>query len=115
MPILQQHSTTNGSLELLDPAVLARVGGLDLIARTVVEGFLGGMHKAPTFGSTTDFAEHRAYLPGDDPRRVDWRLFARSDRLYVKEYEADTNTNISVLLDTSRSMAWTGAPKRLTR
>lgn len=89
---------------LLDPAVLARLGTLDLIARAVVDGFLGGLHRAPAFGATTDFAEHRAYMPGDDPRRVDWRLYGRTDRLHVKEYEADTNTSVAVLLDVSRSM-----------
>jgi uncharacterized protein (DUF58 family) len=91
---------------LLDPAVLARIGGLDLVARTVVNGFVGGLHRAPTFGSTTDFAEHRAYMAGDDTRRVDWRLFARTDRLHVKEFEADTNTSVAVLLDMSRSMSF---------
>lgn len=89
---------------LLDPAVLARLGTLDLIARSVVDGLLGGLHRAPAFGATTDFAEHRAYLPGDDPRRVDWRLYGRTDRLHVREYEADTNTSVTVLLDVSRSM-----------
>lgn len=100
---------------LLDPAVLGRIGGLELLARTVVDGFLGGMHRSPAFGSTTDFAEHRSYLPGDDPRRVDWRLFARSDRLHVKEFEADANASVGVLLDVSRSMDWRGAPDRLTK
>jgi uncharacterized protein (DUF58 family) len=106
---------TKSDLELLDPAVLSRIGGLELIARSVVDGFLGGVHRAPTFGATTDFAEHRGYMPGDDPRRVDWRLFARSDRLHVKEYEADSNANVVVLLDVSRSMDWTGSPGRLTK
>ena len=99
---------------LLDPTVLARIGRLDLVARTVVDGFMGGLHRSPNFGSTTDFAEHRTYMPGDDPRRVDWRLFARSERLYVKEFEADTNTNVAVLVDISRSMSFAG-PGRVSK
>ena len=92
----------------LDPAVLARIGSLDLIARTVVSGFVSGLHRSPALGATTDFAEHRGYMPGDDTRRVDWRLYARTDRLHVKEFEADTNTGVAVLLDVSRSMDFTG-------
>ncbi len=90
----------------VDPTVLARIGNLDLLARTVVDGFINGLHRAPYFGASIDFAEHRGYVPGDDIRRVDWRLYARTDRYYVKQYEADTNTNFSVLLDVSRSMAF---------
>lgn len=92
--------------QLLDPNVLARIGNLELRAKGVVEGFIQGLHRAPNLGSSTDFAEHRAYVPGDDPRRLDWRLFARTDRYYVKEFEADTNTNFLVVLDVSRSMAY---------
>ena len=99
---------------LLDPMVLARIGRLDLVARAVVDGFLGGLHRSPSFGSTTDFAEHRNYIPGDDPRRVDWRLWARTDRLHVKEYEADTNTGVSVLMDVSASMGFAG-PGRISK
>ncbi len=94
---------------LLDPAVLARIGNLELLARVVVEGFINGLHRSPHLGASTDFAEHRAYMPGDDIRRIDWRLFARSDRHYVKEFEADTNTNFMVLLDVSPSMQYRGA------
>lgn len=98
----------------LDPAVLARIGSLELVARTVVEGFLTGLHRSPRLGASTDFAEHRGYMPGDDIRRVDWRLWARTDRFYVKEFEADTNTNVTVILDVSRSMAYgTRTPSKL--
>jgi uncharacterized protein (DUF58 family) len=90
----------------LDPTVLARIGNLELLARTVVEGFINGLHRSPHLGASTDFAEHRAYMPGDDIRRIDWRLYARSDRYYIKEYEADTNTNFIVVLDTSPSMRY---------
>lgn len=88
----------------LDPRVLSTIGNLELLARTVVQGFLGGLHRSPHLGSSLDFAEHRPYMPGDDVRRIDWRLFARTDRFYVKEYEADTNTNFVIVLDVSRSM-----------
>jgi uncharacterized protein (DUF58 family) len=90
----------------VDPKVLARIGNLELLARSVVDGFINGLHRAPFFGASIDFAEHRGYVAGDDIRRVDWRLYARTDRYYVKQYEADTNTNMSVLLDVSRSMGF---------
>jgi uncharacterized protein (DUF58 family) len=94
----------------LDPTVLARIENLELLARTVVSGFLNGMHKSPHLGNSLDFAEHRVYAPGDDIRRVDWKLYARTDRLYRKEYEADTNTNFSVVLDVSSSMNYGSGP-----
>jgi uncharacterized protein (DUF58 family) len=90
----------------VDPRVLARIKDLELLARTVVDGFINGLHRAPFFGASIDFAEHRGYVPGDDIRRVDWRLYARTDKYFVKQYEADTNANFSVLLDTSKSMAF---------
>jgi uncharacterized protein (DUF58 family) len=90
----------------VDPKILARIGNLELLARSVVDGFINGLHRAPFFGASIDFAEHRAYTAGDDIRRVDWRLFARTDRYYVKQYEADTNTNFTVLFDISRSMSF---------
>jgi uncharacterized protein (DUF58 family) len=88
----------------VDPKILARIGNLDLLARNVVDGFINGLHRAPYFGASIDFAEHRGYVAGDDIRRVDWRLFARTDRFYVKQYEADTNTNLTILFDISKSM-----------
>jgi len=88
----------------VDPRVLSRIGNLELLAKTVVDGFINGMHRAPFFGASIDFAEHRGYVPGDDIRRVDWKLYARTDRYYVKQYEADTNTNFTILFDISKSM-----------
>ncbi|MEJ2237594.1 MAG: DUF58 domain-containing protein [Gemmatimonadales bacterium] len=90
--------------QFLDPAVLARIDNLELLARTVVDGFINGLHHSPYFGLSVDFAEHRPYMPGDDIRKIDWRVFGRTDRFYVKEYEADTNANFMVLFDVSRSM-----------
>lgn len=88
----------------LQPEVLARIDNLELLARTVVDGFINGLHRSPYLGLSIDFAEHRPYMPGDDIRRIDWRVFGRTDRFYVKEFEADTNTNFIVILDISRSM-----------
>lgn len=91
---------------LLDPLVLARIGSLELIARRVVEGFITGLHHSPHFGLSVDFAEHRAYMPGDDIRRIDWRVYARTDRHYIKQFEADTNTDFNLVVDTSASMSF---------
>jgi uncharacterized protein (DUF58 family) len=90
----------------LDPTTLARIGNLELLARTVVDGFINGLHRSPHLGTSMDFAEHRVYMPGDDTRRIDWRLYARTDRLYLKEFEADTVTSFSILLDISASMGY---------
>ncbi len=92
--------------QFLDPAVLGRIGNLQLLAKTVVDGFLTGLHRSPYLGFSIDFAEHRAYMPGDDIRRIDWRLYARTDRYYIKLFEADTNANFVVLLDISASMSY---------
>jgi uncharacterized protein (DUF58 family) len=93
----------------VDPRVLAKIDNLELVARMVVEGFLNGLHRSPTLGLSMDFAEHRAYMPGDDIRRIDWRVFGRTDRFFVKEFEADTNTNVTIVLDVSRSMSYASA------
>ena len=90
----------------VDPKVLSRIKDLSLLARNVVDGFINGLHRAPYFGASIDFAEHRGYVPGDDIRRVDWRLYARTDRYFVKQYEADTNANFAVLFDVSKSMGF---------
>src|SRR4026207_1644534 len=91
---------------VVDPGGLARLGKLDRLARTVVDGFINGLHRAPFFGASIDFAEHRGYVPGDDIRRVDWRLYARTDKYFVKQYEADTNANFVALVDVSKSMGF---------
>ncbi len=101
---MEQHSLPGA--RFVDPRVLARIGNLELLAKTVVDGFINGLHRSPYFGASVDFAEHRGYMPGDDIRRVDWKLYARTDRYYLKEYEADTNSNFSVILDISKSMTF---------
>ena len=88
----------------LDPALLARISDLSLLARTVVDGFMHGQHRSLRKGSSVDFAQHRSYQPGDDLRRIDWRVFGRTDRFYVKEYEADTNASVMFALDSTGSM-----------
>jgi len=90
----------------LDPAVLDRLQGLSLVARTVVEGFMAGHHRSPQRGSSVEFAQHRQYVPGDELRRLDWKIFARSDRLVVKEFVAETNFSCHLLVDASESMAF---------
>jgi len=95
----------------LDPTVLGRIGNLELLARTVVEGFINGLHRSPHLGASADFAQHRPYMPGDDIRRIDWRLYARSDKYFIKEYEAETNTNFTVILDVSPSMRYGAVPE----
>jgi uncharacterized protein (DUF58 family) len=98
----------NTETNFLDPSVLAKIGNLEILARVVVQGFINGLHRSPNLGSSTDFAEHRPYMPGDDIRRIDWKLWGRTDRFYVKEFEADTNTNFLVVLDVSPSMRYRG-------
>jgi uncharacterized protein (DUF58 family) len=90
----------------LDPSVLAGISGLDLVAKTVVEGFVAGLHRSPDYGFSQEFAEYRAYSPGDDLRYVDWNVFARTERCYVKRYRGETNTLLTVLLDASASMGF---------
>jgi uncharacterized protein (DUF58 family) len=90
----------------LAPEVLARISSLELIARSVVEGFIAGLHRSPYLGVSTDFAEHRPYMPGEDLRHLDWKLLARTDRLYIKKYQGDTNAQIHLLIDSSASMGY---------
>jgi uncharacterized protein (DUF58 family) len=93
-----------GSQQLVDPAFFSRLDSIELRARGIVEGFLQGLHRSPFVGYSVEFASHRQYVPGDDLRHVNWKLFARQKRLYVKEFDAETNLNLYLLLDISRSM-----------
>lgn len=94
------------STSFLDPRVLAAIGNLELLARTVVDGFLHGVHRSSRLGLSMEFAQHRQYMPGDDIRKVDWRVYGRTDRFYVKEYEAETNAAVTLALDVSPSMTY---------
>jgi uncharacterized protein (DUF58 family) len=89
---------------LLDPAVLGRLSNLELIAKTVVQGYINGLHRSPDFGFSQEFAEYRMYSPGDDLRHVDWNVFARTERAYLKRYRGETNTQLTILFDLSASM-----------
>lgn len=93
----------------IDPTALSRYGGLALVARTTVEGFLTGVHKSPYKGYSVEFAEHRQYYPGDEIRRVDWRALAKTERYFIKEYEEETNLKAFLLVDASGSMAYAGS------
>ena len=94
----------------LDPEVLAGISSLDLLAKTVVDGFVAGLHRSPDFGFSQEFAEYRAYTPGDDLRHVDWNLFARTERCYLKRYRGETNSQLTIWLDASNSMQYTSGP-----
>jgi uncharacterized protein (DUF58 family) len=98
----------------LDPAVVARLGTLELKARTIVEGFLSGLHRSPFKGFSVEFAEYRQYIPGDDLSTIDWKVYARNDRYYIKKFEEETNLDCHLLLDVSGSMAY-GAHHGMTK
>src|SRR3989475_6734670 len=93
----------------IDPKVLMKIQNLELVARSVVEGFVQGLHRSPYMGFTVKFAAYRQYMPGDEIRRIDWNVYSRSDKLYVKLYEGETNTRVLVLLDISGSMNYGSA------
>jgi len=100
-------------LNYLDPNILSAISGLDLVAKTVVHGFINGLHRSPDFGFSQEFAEYRMYTPGDDLRHVDWNVFARTERAYLKRYRGETNTRVTVMLDLSKSMSFGGKPTKL--
>lgn len=97
--------------QLFDPTELARYGGLSLVARNVVEGFLSGIHRSPFKGFSLEFAEHRQYYPGDEIRRIDWRAYGKTDRYFIKEYEDETNLKAVLVVDASGSMGYQGKQK----
>src|ERR671922_1839742 len=101
---------TASDRRFLDPAVIARLGTLELKARTVVEGFLAGLHRSPFKGFSVEFAEYRQYIPGDDLSSIDWKVYARSDRYYVKKFEEETNLDCHLMPDVSGSMAYGSHP-----
>ena len=101
--------------DLFDPAALATLGHIEVVARWIVDGFLSGLHRSPRKGFSVEFADYRPYQPGDDLRYVDWKIAARADRWVVKQYEEETNLRATLVLDVSRSMEWKGAVGRLTK
>src|ERR1700754_3890802 len=94
--------------DLLDPRALAAVSHLELVAKQVMDGYVQGMHRSPHIGFALDFAQHRQYVPGDDIKRIDWRVYAKADRYYIKQYEVTTNLRAHIVLDASGSMAYQG-------
>jgi uncharacterized protein (DUF58 family) len=106
--LLNTETAAASLLSKFDPRILAALGGLDLQARYLVEGFLAGRHESPFHGFSVEFSEYRDYQPGDDLRHLDWRLYARTDRLCIKQYKEETNARFYILCDTSGSMAYSG-------
>src|SRR5512142_1872416 len=101
--------------KFLDPAMLAKLQGLQLRARLMVEGYVSGVHRSPFHGFSIEFAEHREYSPGDDLRYLDWKVFGRTDKFYLKQYEEETNLVCSLLLDTSESMCYRSETAALSK
>lgn len=95
---------TQTSRRFLPPEAVARIARLEILARNVVEGFLSGLHRSPYFGQSVEFAQHREYAPGDDIRRIDWKVWSKTDRYYIKQYEEETNLRTTLLVDLSESM-----------
>src|SRR5688500_9514776 len=109
------ESTRATRADLFDPASLAALGHIEIVARGIVDGFITGLHRSPRKGFSVEFAEHRPYQPGDDLRYIDWKIAGRADRWVVKQFEEETNLRATIVLDVSRSMAWSGSPSRLTK
>jgi uncharacterized protein (DUF58 family) len=106
---------TTTSSSLLDPRVLQNIGKMELVARQVMDGFVQGLHRSPHVGFALDFAQHRQYVPGDDLKRLDWRIYAKSERYYIKQYEVSTNLRAHLVLDASGSMAYRGKNDALSK
>jgi len=92
--------------QMLDPLLISRLGNLELIARLVVEGFITGLHRSPYHGFSVEFTDHRPYMPGDELKNIDWKLYAKTDRYYIKQFEEETNLKAYLLIDVSRSMTY---------
>jgi uncharacterized protein (DUF58 family) len=107
--------TTPQPPSLLDPRALAAVSRMELVAKQVMDGYVQGMHRSPHLGFALDFAQHRQYVPGDDIKRIDWRVYAKADRYYIKQYEVTTNLRAHILLDASGSMAYQGQKEPLSK
>lgn len=104
-------ATKGADKRYLDPKTLTKISRLDIIARLVVEGFVTGLHRSPYHGFSVEFAEHREYVPGDDIKHIDWKVYARSDRYYIKQYEEETNLTATILVDGSESMRFQSDPE----
>ncbi|HUQ70278.1 MAG TPA: DUF58 domain-containing protein [Planctomycetaceae bacterium] len=103
---------TRDSKRFLQPETIARIARLEIVARNVVEGFLSGGHRSPYFGQSIEFAQHREYVPGDDIRRIDWKVWSKTDKYYIKQYEEETNLRTTLVVDVSESMQFGGDPNK---
>jgi len=112
MPPQPETAAPENPRQYLDPRVLGRIHRLDLRTRLIVEGFLAGQHRSPYQGMSVEFAQHREYVPGDDPKFIDWRVYSRTDRHFIKQYEAETNLRCTFLVDVSESMKYAGVRRR---
>ena len=101
---MNHNITQKNTSKFIDPQILSKISNLELLARGVVEGFISGLHQSPYRGFSVEFLEYRPYTPGDDPMHIDWKLFLRSDRMYIKQFEDETNTTCQILFDISNSM-----------
>ena len=106
---------STGPLSLLDPRALAKVGKMELVAKQLMDGYVQGMHRSPHVGFALDFAQHRQYVAGDDIKRIDWRVYAKADRYYIKQYEVSTNLRAHIVLDASGSMGYQGAEDPMSK
>ena len=113
--IVQAVATPRKRYRYIQPEALAKVARMNLVARSVVEGFIAGLHRSPFRGFSVEFAEHREYMPGDSIKDIDWQVFGRTDRFYVKQYEEETNLKAHILLDTSSSMCYKSDEHGLTK
>src|SRR5205807_2931846 len=100
---------------LLDPRTLQKISKMELVARQVMDGYVQGMHRSPHIGFALDFAQHRQYVAGDDVKRIDWRVFAKSERYYIKQYEVTTNLRASLIVDASGSMSYKGSGDAISK
>ena len=100
---------------LLDPRALASIAHLELVSKQVMDGYVQGMHRSPHIGFALDFAQHRQYVPGDDIKRIDWRVYAKADRYYIKQYEVTTNLRAHIVVDASGSMRYQGKTDALSK
>ena len=115
MAVTTDAKPASGGHSLLDPRALAKVSRMELVARQVMDGYVQGMHRSPHVGFALDFAQHRPYVQGDDVKRIDWRIYAKADRYYIKQYEVSTNLRCHVVLDASGSMAYRGAADAISK
>jgi uncharacterized protein (DUF58 family) len=112
---MAEHQESLDPRDYLDPKIISKISRLEIKARLIVEGYISGLHRSPYHGFSVEFAEHREYVPGDDIRHIDWKVFGRSDRFYIKQYEEETNLSSYLLVDASESMQYGGSDAGVTK